>query len=311
MYLILLTICSLAFFIYLVFQSKSMHYVTSKSILSKNNGMNLYRGCTHGCIYCDSRSKIYGMDHKFEDIEVKENSLQLLKKELRKRPPSMIGTGAMTDPYVPLEKELKYVRNTLELIYNYGFGFTCITKSDLILRDLDMLKKINEKTRVVIQMTLTTADDELCRILEPNVCSTSKRVEVLKILNEAGIPTIVWLCPILPYINDTEDNINSILDYCIESNVKGILCHEMGLTLREGNREYFYSKLDEHFPGLKEKYIKEYGDSYAIPSPDNKKLMSIFKKRTYGAGILNNFNEIFEYLHKFPQKSYQSTLNFK
>lgn len=288
-----------------------MHYVTSKSILSKNNGMNLYRGCTHGCIYCDSRSKIYGMDHKFEDIEVKENSLQLLKRELRKRQPSMIGTGAMTDPYIPLEKRLKYVKNALELIYDFGFGFTCITKSDLILRDLELLKKINEKTRVVVQMTLTTADDDLCSILEPHVCTTSRRVEVLKILDEAGIPTVVWLCPILPYINDTYENINSILDYCIENNVKGILCHGMGLTLREGNREYFYSKLDEHFPGLKEKYIEEYANSYSIPSPNDKMLMKLFKRRTYDAGILNNFNEIFEYLHKFPQKSYQSTLNFK
>lgn len=288
-----------------------MHYVTSKSILSKNNGMNLYRGCTHGCIYCDSRSKIYGMNHKFEDIEVKENSLQLLKRELRKRQPSMIGTGAMTDPYIPLEKRLKYVKNALELIYDFGFGFTCITKSDLILRDLELLKKINEKTRVVVQMTLTTADDDLCSILEPHVCTTSRRVEVLKILDEAGIPTVVWLCPILPYINDTYENINSILDYCIENNVKGILCHGMGLTLREGNREYFYSKLDEHFPGLKEKYIEEYANSYSIPSPNDKMLMKLFKRRTYDAGILNNFNEIFEYLHKFPQKSYQSTLNFK
>ena len=288
-----------------------MHYVTSKSILSKNNGMNLYRGCTHGCIYCDSRSKIYGMNHKVEDIEVKENSLQLLKRELRKRQPSMIGTGAMTDPYIPLEKRLKYVKNALELIYDFGFGFTCITKSDLILRDLELLKKINEKTRVVVQMTLTTADDDLCSILEPHVCTTSRRVEVLKILDEAGIPTVVWLCPILPYINDTYENINSILDYCIENNVKGILCHGMGLTLREGNREYFYSKLDEHFPGLKEKYIEEYANSYSIPSPNDKMLMKLFKRRTYDAGILNNFNEIFEYLHKFPQKSYQSTLNFK
>ena len=251
------------------------------------------------------------MNHKFEDIEVKENSLQLLKRELRKRQPSMIGTGAMTDPYIPLEKHLKYVKNALELIYDFGFGFTCITKSDLILRDLELLKKINEKTRVVVQMTLTTADDDLCSILEPHVCTTSRRVEVLKILDEAGIPTVVWLCPILPYINDTYENINSILDYCIENNVKGILCHGMGLTLREGNREYFYSKLDEHFPGLKEKYIEEYANSYSIPSPNDKMLMKLFKRRTYDAGILNNFNEIFEYLHKFPQKSYQSTLNFK
>jgi len=285
-----------------------MHFVTSKSILSKNNGMNLYRGCTHGCIYCDSRSKIYGMNHPFEDIEVKENSLELLKKELKKRSPSMIGTGAMTDPYIPLEKHLGYVRNALELIYNYGFGFTCITKSDLILRDMDLLKKINEKTRVVVQMTLTTADDDLCSVLEPHACNTSRRVDVLRMLNKEGISTVVWLCPILPFINDTEENINSILDYCIESNVKGILCYAMGLTLREGNREYFYQKLDENFPGLKERYIKKYGNAYSINSPNNKKLMEIFKKRTDENGILNKSDEIFRYLHKFPQKSYQTKL---
>ena len=285
-----------------------MHYVTSKSILSKNNGMNLYRGCTHGCIYCDSRSKIYGMDHKFEDIAVKENSLELLKKELIRRPKSMIGTGAMTDPYIPLEKRLKYVRKSLELIHNYGFGFTCITKSDLVLRDLELLKRINEKSKVVIQMTLTTADDELCSILEPNVCVTSRRVEVLKTLNDNGISTVVWLCPILPYINDTEDNINSIIDSCIETNVKGILCHGMGLTLRDGNREYFYSKLDEHFPGLKDRYIREYGNDYSIPSPNDRELMKIFKKRTYDAGIMNRWDEIFRYLHEFPQSSYQTKL---
>lgn len=285
-----------------------MHYVSSKSILSKSNGMNLYRGCTHGCIYCDSRSDKYGMNHKFEDIEVKENYIELLKKELRKRAPSMIGTGSMTDPYIPLEKHLAHVRKTLEMIYDYGFGFTCITKSDLILRDLDILKKINEKSRVVIQMTLTTADDELCGIIEPKVCPTSRRVEVLNILKRENIPTVVWLCPILPYINDTKENINAILDFCIEADVKAILCHGMGLTLRKGNREYFYSKLDEHFPGLKEKYIEEYGDSYSVESPNNRELMRIFKKRTYENNILNNFNEIFEYLHEFPQKSYQSKL---
>ena len=285
-----------------------MHYSTAKSILSPKNGMNLYRGCTHGCIYCDSRSLKYNMEHDFEDIEVKQNALELLKKELIKRNPAMIGTGAMTDPYVPLEKHLEYVKKSLELIYRYGFGFTCITKSDLVLRDLDLLKKINEKARAVVQVTITTADDELCKVLEPNVCPTSRRVEVLKTLNDAGIPTIVWLCPILPYINDTEDNINSILDFCIDANVKGILCHGMGLTLRKGNREYFYDKLDEHFPGLKDRYIESYGEDYSIPSPNNDKLMSIFKKRTSKNGILNDFNEIYRYLYYFPQKSVQSKL---
>ena len=285
-----------------------MHYVNSKSILSSKNGMNLYRGCTHGCIYCDSRSEIYNMNHRFEDIEVKENSLELLKRELIKRPKAMIGTGAMTDPYIPLEKELEYVRRSLELIYRYGFGFTCITKSDLVLRDLDLLKKINEKSKVVVQMTLTTADDDICKVLEPNVCTTSRRAEVLRVLNENGIPTVVWLCPILPYINDTADNINKILDYCIEADVHGVLCFGMGLTLRDGNRQYFYKRLDEHFPGLKERYIREFGESYSIPSPDEKELMDIFKRKTEGGGILNDADEIFRYLAEFPQGSVQSKL---
>ena len=285
-----------------------MHYVKSKSILSPKNGMNLYRGCSHGCIYCDSRSEIYNMDHDFEDIEVKENSLELLKRELIKRPKAMIGTGAMTDPYIPLEKRLEHVRKSLELIYRYGFGFTCITKSDLILRDLDLLKKINEKAKVVVQMTITTADDELCSILEPNVCPTSRRVEVLKTLNENGIPTVVWLCPILPFINDTEENINTILDYCIESDVYGILCFEMGLTLRKGNREYFYRKLDESFPGLKERYIERFGNDYVLPSPNNARLMDIFKRRTSQNNILADNDKIFEYLAEFPQKTVQSKL---
>ena len=285
-----------------------MHYVKSKSILSPKNGMNLYRGCSHGCIYCDSRSEIYNMGHDFEDIEVKENSLELLKRELIKRPKAMIGTGAMTDPYIPLEKRLEYVRGSLELIYRYGFGFTCITKSDLILRDLELLKKINEKAKVVVQMTITTADDELCSILEPNVCPTSRRVEVLKTLNENGISTVVWLCPILPYINDTEENINAILDYCIESNVYGILCFEMGLTLRKGNREYFYRKLDESFPGLKERYIERFGNDYVLPSPNNARLMDIFKRRTSQNNILADNEKIFEYLAEFPQTTVQSKL---
>lgn len=295
---------------YLTLKVKSnfMHYVTSKSILSPKNGMNLFRGCSHGCIYCDSRSEVYNMGHPFEDIEVKQNSLELLKKELIKRPKAMIGCGAMSDPYIPLESRLEYTRGALKLIDRYGFGFTCITKSDLILRDLDLLKKINEKARVVVQMTLTTSDDDLCRILEPNVCMTSRRVEVLKRLNDEGIPTVVWLCPILPYINDSEENINSILDSCIDVNVAGILCFGMGMTLRKGNREYFYRKLDEHFPNLKEKYVKRFADSYSLESPNNSELMKIFRKRTSGKGILNDPQEIFSYLEEFPQNSIQSTL---
>ena len=288
-----------------------MHYVKAKSILSKNNGMNLYRGCNHGCIYCDSRSNVYNMQHDFEDIEVKENSLDLLKKALQKKKEKcMIGTGSMTDPYIPLESELEYIRKTLKLIHRYGHGFTCITKSDLVLKDLDLLKKINDESKVVIQMTLTCMDDEISRLIEPNVCPTSKRIEVLEILKQENIPTVVWLCPILPYITDTEENISSIIDACIKADVKGIICFGMGMTLRDGNREYYYKKLEENFPGIKEVYEKEFGDSYSISSPNNKELMKVFYQKTNEHKIMNKPDEIFEYLHDYPKKrkSKQTTL---
>lgn len=290
-----------------------MHFVQAKSLISSKNGMNLYRGCTHGCIYCDSRSKIYNMNHDFEDIEVKQNSLELLKKALKsKKEKCMIGTGSMTDPYIPLESKLEFVRNSLKLIYRYGFGFTCITKSDLILRDLDLLKKINEKAKTVVQITLTTADEDLCRKIEPNVCTTKRRVEVLKKLNDADIPTVVWLTPFLPYINDTEENINELLDYCIETNVKGIICFNIGLTLRDGNRQYFYKKLEESFPGLKNRYIEKYGSNYVLESENNRQLMDLFYKKTAENNILNKPDDVFRYLRDFPNKdkSRQSTLYF-
>lgn len=285
-----------------------MHYVKAKGIFTSDYGINLYRGCTHGCIYCDSRSEIYGMNHKFEDIQVKENAIELLKKGLVKRKPSMIGTGAMTDPYIPLEKRLGFVRKTLELVYRYGFGWSCITKSDLVLRDIDLLEKINEKTKAVVQVTITTADDELCKMIEPNVCPTSRRVEVLEKLKERNIPTVVWFCPILPYINDTEENVNRIMDCCIDADVKGVLNMGMGLSLRKGNREYFYRKLDEKFPGIKDTYIDEFGDSYFIHSSDNRKLRGILRKRCDEHGIMHNQDEIFSYIHEFPEKTVQSKL---
>lgn len=280
-----------------------MHYVNAKGILSSHNGMNLYRGCTHGCIYCDSRSKCYHIDHAFEDIEVKENAIELLEKALKsKRQKCMIGTGSMTDPYLPLELELNHVRKALTLVEQYGFGFTVITKSNRILRDLDLLQKINEKTKCVVQMTLTTYDEELCKKLEPNVSTTKERFEVLKKLRDLGIPTVVWLSPILPFINDTEENISGILDMCIEAKVYGIICYGMGLTLREGNREYFYSQLDKHFPGLKEKYIQKYGNRYEVVSPNNQKLMKLFYEKCDAHGVMYGNDKIFRYLQTFEEK---------
>lgn len=281
-----------------------MHYVQAKGILSATNGMNLYRGCTHGCIYCDSRSKCYQMAHDFEDIEVKENALDLLEAALRrKRKRCMIGTGAMSDPYMPLEKRLEYTRRALLLIEQYGFGIALQTKSDLVLRDLEILKRINGKTKAVVQITLTTADEELCRIIEPNVCTTKRRFEVLKTLHDEGIPTVVWLCPILPYLNDTEDNIKRLLEMCVEAKVRGILCFGMGLTLREGNREFFYEQLDRHFPMLKQRYIRNYGNQYVVNSPHDAELMRLFHRTCEVNGILHNNDEIFDYLHRFEEKN--------
>lgn len=280
-----------------------MHYVTAKSILSAKNGMNLYRGCSHGCIYCDSRSHCYQMNHAFEDIEVKENAVELLEDSLkRKRQKCMIGMGSMTDPYIPLELELEHTRKSLELIEKYGFGATLITKSDRVLRDLDLLKKINEKTKCVVQMTLTNIDDELSKKLEPGVCPTTKRFEVLKTLRDAGIPTVVWMTPILPFINDTKENVEGLLDMCLQAQVKGIICFGIGLTLREGNREYFYKNLDVHFPGIKEKYIQKYGNQYELSSPKHRELWKLFHQTCEQHGIMHDNDEIFKYLSTFEDK---------
>ncbi len=281
-----------------------MHFVKAKGILSPKNGMNLYRGCSHGCIYCDSRSKCYHMEHDFEDIEVKENAIALLESALKqKRKKCMIGTGSMSDPYLPLEIELGNVRKALHLIEQYGFGFTVITKSNRILRDLDLLQKINEKTKCVVQMTLTTYDEDLCRKIEPNVSTTKERFAVLKQLRDAGIPAVVWLTPILPFLNDTVDNISGILDLCIEAKVYGVICFGMGLTLREGNREYFYEQLDRLFPSLKEKYIHIYGNQYMVESPNNCQLMKLFHQKCGENGIVHDNERIFRYLHTFEEKN--------
>ncbi len=286
-----------------------MHFVNAKGILSAQNGMNLYRGCTHGCIYCDSRSTCYGFRHAFEDVEVKQNAPELLEKALRsKRKRCMIGTGAMCDPYMHCEETLGLTRKCLELIARYEFGVAIQTKSDRILRDLDLLKEINQKAKCVVQITLTTYDEDLCRILEPNVCTTARRVEVLEIMRDNGIPTIVWLSPILPFINDTKENIHGILQCCIRTKVYGIICFGMGMTLRDGDREYFYEALDKHFPGLRQKYHRKYGYAYEIESDQNAELMRLFHGTCEKHGIVHDVEACFRYLHEFPEKYEQLTL---
>ncbi len=289
-----------------------MHFVDAKGILTGNSGhygMNIYRGCTHGCIYCDSRSKCYQFTHSFEDIEVKQNAPELLEKALRsKRKKCMIGTGAMSDPYMHCEEELRLTRKCLEIIRDNGFGLAIQTKSDRILRDLNLLDEINQTAKCVVQVTLTTYDDDLCRIIEPNVCNTKRRIEVLEKMQERGIPTVVWMTPILPFINDTEENITAILHECVRVGVKGIIDFGMGLTLREGDREYYYAALDKHFPGMKERYIRNYGNAYELPSPNAKGLMALLKKICKDNGILYSSDECFKYMSELPDKYQQMSL---
>ena len=288
-----------------------MHFVKAKGILSAQNGMNLYRGCTHGCIYCDSRSACYQFTHDFEDIEVKENAPELLRDALlRKRRKCMIGTGAMCDPYIPLETELQLTRRVLTIIRDMGFGLAIQTKSDRILRDMDLLRDIHRRAKCVVQMTLTTWDEELCAILEPNVCNTQARLRVLKEMQREGIPTVVWLCPVLPFINDTEDNIRRIVDACADAGVYGIIHFGMGMTLREGDREYYYQKLDEHFPGLKQKYVRRYGNSYELSCPNWRELEALFTRLCDEAGIRHDTDGLFQYLHQFPERDEGEQLSF-
>ena len=289
-----------------------MHFVDAKGILTSNNGMhgmNIYRGCSHGCIYCDSRSKCYQFTHAFEDIEVKQNAPELLEKALRsKRKKCMIGTGAMSDPYMHCEEALGLTRQCLEIIKKYEFGLAIQTKSDRILRDIDLLDEINRAAKCVVQITLTTYDDDLCQILEPNVCNTKRRIEVLEEMQKRGIPTIVWLTPILPFINDTEENVTSILEECARVDVKGIIDFGIGLTLREGDREYYYAALDKHFPGMKQRYIKRYGNSYELPSPNAKVLQGILRRICKENGMLSNPNDCFRYMNELPEKYKQMSL---
>lgn len=281
-----------------------MHYKEVKAILSPQNGMNLYRGCTHGCIYCDSRSKCYRMNHDFEDIEVKLKADELLEHTLRrKRTKGMIMAGALTDPYVPIEEELQITRRCLNQIERFDFGLAIQTKSNLIMRDIDILDKINRKTKCVVGITMTTYDEELCKKLEPNVCTTKERFSVLLALKKRGIPTIVWMNPILPFINDDMDNVKGIMKYCIDAGVYGIMNDGMSLTLRPGSREHYYEQLDRLFPGMKERYIETYGEAYELASPNKDELMSYFRKTCDENNIVHDREELLRFMREYKNKT--------
>lgn len=278
-----------------------MHFTYAKGILSAENGMNIYRGCQHGCIYCDSRSRCYHFTHDFEDIAVKKNAPELLEKALAsRRRKCMIGTGAMCDPYMPVEEEIGMTRKCLEIIKRFGFGVAVQTKSDRVLRDEALLVDINERAKAVVQITLTTYDEALCGLIEPNVCGTERRYRALKRFQTLGVPTVVWISPILPYINDTEDNLRGLLAYCFDAGVRGILWFGAGVTLRDGDREYFYDALDKHFPGVKQRYIKRFGLSYEYQSENSPYLDRLFHEECEKRGVLHDQGKVFRYLRAFP-----------
>ena len=253
--------------------------------------MNIYRGCSHGCIYCDSRSDCYG-NTDFDTVKVKENALQIIRNDLRRKVKTgVIATGAMSDPYNPLERELRLTHNALKLIHAFHFGVAIDTKSALVTRDVDTLQDIKAHSPTIVKITITTADDRLCQKLEPHVSSTSERFEAISTLTDNGIYCGVLMMPILPFINDTDENILEILRMAKESGARFIY-PALGMTLRQGNREYYFEQLAKLFPQVPEKHIKRYGNRYENPSPRAEKLWDIFTAECERLGLLYDMKAI-------------------
>ena len=280
-----------------------MEFVTAKTIISgyaehnawfgNNYNMNIYKGCCHGCIYCDSRSECYRIDN-FDVVRAKKDALVLINKELKsKKRTGVIGTGAMSDPYNPFEKEYSLTRGALELINIHGFGVSIATKSSLITRDIDILKKIKSHSPVLVKITVTTCDDELCKKIEPNVGVASKRFSAIKELSDNGIFAGILLMPVLPFLEDNEDNISGIVNLAHENGAKFIY-PAFGVTLRQNQRDWYFKKLDENFPGIKQKYIQQFRNDYECRSKNAKELWKLFKRECDRFGILYKMKDIID-----------------
>ena len=279
-----------------------MEYIAAKTIVTRNKttawfgceyNMNIYKGCCHGCIYCDSRSECYGVEN-FDQVRVKENALEIIGKDLRhKVKTGIVATGSMSDPYNPFEKELQLTRHGLELLDAYGFGAAVATKSDLILRDIDIFKQIQQHSPVLCKITITSGNDTLSQKLEPGAPVSSKRFETVQALSAEGVFTGILLMPVLPFIQDSEENILSIITRAAECGARFIY-PMFGVTLRQNQRIWFLKQLDDLFPGkgLKEKYIKNYGNSYVCNSPRAKQLWKLFTKECDARGLLYKMQDI-------------------
>ena len=278
-----------------------MEFVAAKTIISgyaehnawfgNNYTMNIYKGCCHGCIYCDSRSECYRIEN-FDVVRAKKDALALINKELKsKKKTGVIGTGAMSDPYNPLEKEYSLTRGALELINIHGFGVSIATKSSLITRDIDVLKKIKSHSPVLVKITVTTCDDELCKKIEPNVGVASKRFSAIKELSDNGIFAGILLMPVLPFLEDNEENIRGIVKFAHESGAKFIY-PAFGMTLRQNQRDWYFKKLDENFPGIKQKYVQQFRNDYECRSPRAKELWKLFQQECDRFRILYKMKDI-------------------
>ena len=288
-----------------------MHYKEVKAILSPQNGMNIYRGQDFPSLYSDARSKCYRIKHEFEDVEVKERADDLLEHALkRKRTRSMIQTGQMTDPYLPLEEELQLMRRCLNQIDRFEFGVCIKTKSELLLRDIEILDRINKKTKCVVLVPFATCDDKLSEVIDPGAANTSARVHMLKELAGHHIPTIVCLEPIMPFINDSEDNIRGLMELADEGKAYGVLCEMMGILLREGSREYFYEQLDEKVPGLTDRYTEAYGDETEVLSEGCEALMRLYRELADHYGMIWDKEELKRYMREYKNKTAGEQLSF-
>ncbi len=277
-----------------------MQIIPAKTILTKTKNtawfgneynMNIYRGCSHGCIYCDSRSDCY-RNEDFDTVKAKENALAVLRDDLRRKSRSgVVGTGSMSDPYNPQEKVALLTRHSLELLNSYGFGVSIATKSPLVVRDIDILKEISVHSPTLVKITITTADDGLAKIIEPNVANSSARFGAISQLADAGIYCGILLMPLLPFINDTEENVLEIVKKAHESGAKFVY-PAFGVTLRDSQRAHFYHELDKHFDGLREKYQKKYGDTYSCSVPKAKALFATFASYCNEIGMLYKMSDI-------------------
>lgn len=293
-----------------------MEFVQAKTILQKAShgeewfgidyNMNLYKGCCHKCIYCDSRSNCYQVDD-FDRVRAKKNEIEILNQELKsKRKKGVIGIGAMSDTYNPFEKEYEITRNALKLISYYNFGVSIETKSNLIARDIDLFKEINSKANVILKFTITSADDNLSKIIEPGVSVSSERLKAMKKLSDNGLFVGTLLTPIIPFITDSEENIRDVIRLSAENGAKFVFSMG-GVTLRENQREYFYEQLDKSFPKFKEKYIRTYGNNYFC-YPLNKNLENVFKEECEKYGLLYKMKDIIKAYKK--ENSEQEQLTF-